>query len=124
MFVTIVAIIGFLASIVLVPWIIVQIPSDYFTHPKRQKYFWSDQLPIVRVLFLFLKNALGIVLLIAGIIMLVLPGQGILTIIAGVFFMDFPGKYKVEKRIIKHPVILRSINWLRKKAKRSPLEIW
>lgn len=90
MFITIAVVIGFVASIVLIPWIIVQIPSDYFTHYKRQKYLWEGRLPITRRVFLFLKNVVGVLFIIAGVAMLFLPGEGILTIIVGLFFVDFP----------------------------------
>lgn len=112
-----------IASILLIPWIVTKIPSDYFTHPKRQKYLWNDQPKIVRYLFVFLKNILGVILVLGGISLLFLPGQGILTIIIGLLIMDFPYKYRVESWIIKHPFVLKSINRLRKKAKQHPLEI-
>jgi hypothetical protein len=112
-----------IASILLIPWIVTKIPSDYFTHPKRQKYLWSDQPKIVRYLFIFLKNILGAMLVLGGITLLFLPGQGIVTMMIGLLIMDFPYKYKVETWIIKHPVVLKSINRLRKRAKQRPLEI-
>jgi hypothetical protein len=120
------AIVSFLvliASILLVPWIVTKIPSDYFTHPKRQKYLWDDQPKIIRYLFVFLKNILGAMLVLGGFTLLFLPGQGILSILIGLLIMDFPYKYKVEIWIIKHPVVLKSINRLRKRAKQRPLEI-
>ena len=113
----------FIVSILLIPWIVTRIPSDYFTHPKRQKYLWSDQPLAVRLLFIFLKNVLGVILVLGGIVLLLLPGQGILTILIGLVIMDFPYKYKVETWIIKHPFILRTINKLRSKVKQQPLEI-
>ena len=112
-----------IASILLIPWIVTRIPSDYFTHPKRQKYLWDDQPNILRYLFVFLKNILGMMLVLGGFALLFLPGQGIATMMIGLLIMDFPYKYKVETWIIKHPVVLRSINRLRKKAKQRPLEI-
>lgn len=115
--------IGLIASILLIPWIVTQIPSDYFTHPKRQKYLWSFQPPIIRLLFIFLKNILGVTLVLGGIAMLLLPGQGILTILIGFIIMDFPYKYKVETWIIKHPFVLRVINKLRSKVKQQPLVV-
>lgn len=120
---TIASIIGFIASIILIPWMVIKIPTDYFSHPKRQKYLWDNKSPIVRFVFILLKNVFGGIFLIGGIAMLVFPGQGILTIIVGLFIIDFPYKYKVESWIIKHPAILRSINLLRAKAKQSPLEV-
>ena len=120
---TIASIIGLIASLVLIPWVVVQIPSDYFSHKKRQKYQWDRYPPIVRLAFIFLKNILGIIFIIGGVLLLLLPGQGILMIIVGLLFVDFPYKYEVEGRIVKHPAILKSINRLRAKAKQYPLEI-
>lgn len=117
------SIIGLIASLVLVPWMLIQIPHDYFSHKKRQKHQWRNQPPIVRLLFFLIKNILGVVFIISGIIMLFIPGQGIITIIIGVILTDFPYKYKIERWIIKHPTILKSINQLRKKVKKSPLEL-
>ncbi|HEY9190210.1 MAG TPA: PGPGW domain-containing protein [Sulfurovum sp.] len=113
----------FITSLLLIPWIVTKIPSDYFTHPKRQKYLWDDQPNILRYLFVFLKNVLGVMLVLGGFTLLFLPGQGIVTMMIGLLIMDFPYKYRVETWIIKHPVVLRSINRLRKKAKQPPLEI-
>jgi len=120
---SIASIIGFIASILLIPWMVSKIPSDYFSHPKRQKYLWDNQPQIVRLIFMLLKNILGVILVIGGIAMLLLPGQGILTIMVGLFIIDFPYKYKVEIWIIKQPFILRSINQLRAKVKQRPLEL-
>ena len=120
---TIASVIGLIVSLVLIPWIVIQIPSDYFSHKKRQKHQWRNYPPIIRLVFILLKNVLGIFFIMGGIAMLALPGQGILTIITGLLFMDFPSKYKVESWIIKRPAILRYVNQLRVKAKRSLLEV-
>lgn len=120
---SIASIIGFITSILLIPWMVAKIPSDYFSHPKRQKYLWDNQPQIVRFIFILLKNILGVILVIGGVAMLLLPGQGILTIIVGLLIIDFPYKYKVEIWIIKQPFILRSINQLRAKVKQRPLVI-
>jgi len=57
----------------------------------------------------------------AGIAMLVLPGQGILAILGGIELMDFPGKYRLERWIVSRPAVLRSVNWLRRRMGRPPL---
>jgi len=120
---TIASVIGLIASFLLIPWILIQIPSDYFSHEKRQKHQWYNDLPILRVVLLLMKNILGIIFIISGIIMLFIPGQGIITIIIGVIFADFPYKYNIEQWIISHPTVLRYINELRTKAKQSPIEV-
>jgi hypothetical protein len=56
-----------------------------------------------------------------GILMLVLPGQGLLTILVGLMLSDYPGKFKLEKRIIKTNLVLKTINWYRTKSNIPPL---
>ena len=56
-----------------------------------------------------------------GILMLVLPGQGLLTILVGLMLSDYPGKFKLEKKIIKTNLILKTINWYRNKSNIPPI---
>jgi len=120
---TVASIVCFIASLILIPWLVIQIPANYFSHKKRHKHRWHKHTPTVRFILVMIKNIFGFILVLAGITMLILPGQGIITILLGIFFMDFPGKYKVELWIIKRPAILKSINWIREKAKHVPLII-
>ncbi len=69
------------------------------------------------------KNILGALFLLAGVAMLLLPGQGLLTMVMGVVFLDLPGKYKFERWLIARPGIARSVNWLRQRAGRPLLII-
>ncbi|MFO8032450.1 MAG: PGPGW domain-containing protein [Desulfohalobiaceae bacterium] len=62
-----------------------------------------------------LKNLLGIVLVLAGLAMLVLPGQGLLSIILGLALTNFPGKFKLQRRLVGYPSVLNSLNWLRRR---------
>jgi hypothetical protein len=75
------------------------------------------------VALLVLKNACGIVFLIAGIAMLILPGQGFLTVLIGVMLVNFPGKYRLERRFIRIRPVARSINWIRSRAGQPPLRM-
>lgn len=102
-----------LVSISVIPFIVVRIPADYFNHNKRHFLPWSNQHPVARLLLLFVRNMLGLVLIIVGFILLFLPGQGILTILAGVLLLNFPGKFRFERWLISRPAILKSVNWLR-----------
>jgi len=120
---TIASTIGFIGSLIVIPWILIQIPSDYFSHEKRQKHQWGSYPPIIRLVLLLIKNIIGIIFIISGIIMLFIPGQGIITIIIGIILTDFPDKYKIERWIINHTAILKYINKLRAKAKQSPIEV-
>mgnify|MGYP005656431805 FL=1 len=55
--------------------------------------------------------------------MLVLPGQGLFTIFIGLILSNYPGKYRLERKLIAIPSILKTVNWLRKKSNKDPLEI-
>lgn len=112
-----------LGGIAVVPWIVVRIPADYFAHRRREAVVLTRRNPAVRAGILVIKNAVGAVLIVAGILMLVLPGQGVLTILVGLTLVNFPGKFRVERWIIMRPAVLSSVNWLRRRAGRQPLEV-
>ena len=118
---TITSIVTFVATLIGVPWLIVRIPSHYFSHSRRVDKLWADRHPAIRMLLIIGKNILGYILILAGIIMLVLPGQGILTILAGITLVDFPGKHRLEGWIVSRKVVLQSINWLRRRQGHPPL---
>ncbi len=113
----------FVGSLVLVPWLVVRIPTDYFAKPRRPRIPFADQHPVLRWTGLIVKNLVGAGLVLAGLAMLLLPGQGLLTIAIGVLLIDFPGKHNLEGKIIRVSPVLKSINWLRRKAKVAPLEL-
>ena len=110
----------FVLSLLLIPVIIVKIPENYFNRDKSNAR-WEAMNPIARLILTILKNVLGVVLLIMGVLMLVLPGQGLLTILFGIALVDFPGKHRLVKRLVSYPQVLNSINWIRKKANKKPL---
>lgn len=110
----------FVVSVVALPWLIARIPPDYFegdTEARRRAV--SHEHPIRTLL----RNLLGLTLVLAGLAMLVLPGQGLLTILAGVFFLDFPGKRNLERWIVASRPVLRALNAIRKRAGRPPLRV-
>lgn len=110
----------FIGSLVLVPLLLVRIPADYFLRDKeeartaRTPFGWT---------VLIAKNIAGAILLLAGIAMLLLPGQGVISILAGLSLMNFPGKRRLERKIISRPSVLKSINWLREKAGKGALRV-
>lgn len=116
----------FLASVVIsvliVGVIIVKIPANYFSS-HYQRDFLPNTPWLVRWGAVILKNVVGFLLVIAGIIMLIGPGQGILTILIGLILMDIPGKRPLEARIIKRPAVLSAVNNLRKRFDKPPLVV-
>ncbi len=115
------SIVAFLGTLIAVPWLILRIPPDYFAHRKRLRTPAPRRNAVVRWAFLLGKNLLGYLLIVAGIAMLVLPGQGVLTILLGGILVDLPGKYRLERWIVARPPVLKSINRLRQRAGRDPL---
>ena len=113
----------FLGSLVVVPWVVVRIPEDYFATRRRPKTRFAYEHPLLRWTVWTVRNVLGVLLIMAGIAMLLLPGQGLLTLAVGVFLMDFPGKHRLERKIIRISPVLKSVNWLRRRAKATPLRL-
>lgn len=109
----------FLGSLVAMPLIIVLMPRDYFL---RMETVGIRRHPFRKFLHV-LKNLLGGILFLAGIAMLVLPGQGLLTMLIGLSLVDFPGKHQLQIRLARVPRIRRSIQWIRNRAGRAPLEL-
>lgn len=115
-----VSLVTLVLSALLIPLLVVKLPADFYAERNHRRRVLESR-PILRLVFLAVKNTLGAILLVAGILMLVLPGQGILTILASLALLDFPGKRALEIRILHRPALLKSINWLRLRAGRKPL---
>ncbi len=112
----------FLAALAIVPWVVVRIPADYFAFRKRPEHYRiRRQFSVAGVFLLIVKNLAGFLFLLAGIAMLLLPGQGLLTILLGVALMNFPGKFQLERWVVSRGPTLRIINHLRRRRGRPPL---
>lgn len=108
----------FVLSLLMLPWLLRKIPEDYFRHHHTESSW---------VLLLtprnLLRNLLGAPVLLAGISMLVLPGQGLITIIIGLAIMQFPGKFALERWVISRQGVLQAVNWMRKRSGASELRL-
>lgn len=111
----------FVGSLVVIPILVSRMRSDYFLSRTPPAESWLGQHTGVWIGVYVLKNLFGIILLLAGIAMLVLPGQGVLTILLGITLLNFPGKRRLELRIVRLPRVLKAINWMRARANRPPL---
>ena len=109
------SLVAFLATAVLVPLAIARMPADYLVRPVAVRH--------AQPLLVALKNFAGVVLVLLGIAMLVLPGQGLLTLLLGLGLVDFPGRRRIELAVMTRPAVLKAINALRRRAGRPPLEI-
>jgi drug/metabolite transporter (DMT)-like permease len=113
---TLLSVITCVVSVIGTTWAMRRLPADYLlSEPERAHRPGSSGLELV------LRNALGGVLLILGVLMLVLPGQGLLTILAALSLMDFRGKRRLERRLMLHPRVFALINRFRLRAGEPPL---
>ena len=102
-----------------VRWYVLRLPPDILLRtqpPARQRP------PRMWLVALVARNVLGTVLLLAGIAMLVLPGQGLLTIAISLALLDLPFKWRVTRAILSYRPVLAGINRLRTGAQLPPLE--
>lgn len=113
---------SFTVSLLAVGIVMVKIPADYFSSHYAPQ-FMLDKPWLMRWSAVILKNFLGFILIIIGIILSLpgVPGQGILTILLGLIMLDIPGKRPLEAKIISRPHILSNVNSLRAKYGKPPL---
>ncbi len=115
----------FFGGLVVVPILVARMRPDHFVNPTPPADSWRGRHRATRLTVLVIKNVLGFVILIAGLILLLpgVPGQGILTILVAISLLNFPGKRRLELLIIRQKAVLAAVNWIRAKAKRKPLII-
>jgi Putative transmembrane protein (PGPGW) len=117
------SVVTFVGTLVALPLVMARLPADYFTQAQRPVRRHHAQSTGSRVLWRLGKNLLGILIVLVGVAMLLLPGQGILTILIGLMLIDFPGKHRLERRLVQQPSVWRAINWMRAKAHQPALEL-
>lgn len=110
-------------TIVAMPIIVMKLPEDYFVSDERKPASKSRQHPFFWWIASLLKNIVGLVLIAAGIVMLVLPGQGTVTVLIGLAISNFPGKYKLERRIASQPAVGKTLNKIREWTNTPPLQM-
>lgn len=115
---------SFTLSLLAIGFLLVRLPATYFldSHPRE---FWRDGHPTLRLLGRVGKNLLGALLVLLGAVLSLpgVPGQGLLTILVGIVLLDLPGKRRLERAILRRPAILRTVNGLRARYMRPPLQV-
>jgi hypothetical protein len=113
---------GLVATVVGVPWVVARLPHDYFNQSHRAVWRYRGDEPWFALLLGGLKNLVGAVLVLLGLIMLVTPGQGLLTLLVGLLLMNFPGKYQLERWLVGRRGVLSALNWLRARRGHQPFD--
>jgi hypothetical protein len=118
----ILSVLTFIGSLIAIPWIIGRLPVNYFILHRRMVEQRHKRHPVLAKIIFFARNFVGTLFFLAGMAMLVLPGQGLITILIGISFMDFPGKHRIVDYLIRRPAVIRLLNWIRRKEKKPPFE--
>lgn len=111
-----------IATPAIVSWVVLRLPVDYFIAEISTTSLWRRRHPAIGVPLLVAKNLVGIVLILAGVAMLMMPGQGILTILVGLGLVDFPGRHRLLRYLGTRPSIWRTLAWLRRRAGKPSLK--
>ncbi len=107
-----------LLTVLATPWLISLLPVDYFRESKSQ----GPTGGLLSITWAVLRNLLGAFFMVAGIIMLVLPGPGLVSFIMGLSICEFPGKHRFMCNLVtRYPGILKSLNWFRRKSGKEHL---
>ncbi len=111
-----------LVSLAAVTAVLLSLPPGYF-RDDAPEVAWPAS-PVLRILWKVGKNLLGLVLVALGVLLSLpgIPGQGILTILIGLILLDFPGKRAVLRGLVARPAVLHTINRLRARFSRPPME--
>jgi hypothetical protein len=115
---------AFLLSVAAGMIVMLGLPSDYFVRSQARPES-PRRHPALRIVLVGAKNLLGGVLLLLGLVMAVplVPGPGLLFILLGIGLLDFPGKRLLERRLLRFPRVLASVNALRSRFGRPPILI-
>jgi len=117
---TLILLVQVVISYAAIIFVMIKLPADYFSssYAKNQN---TDAPFFIRWGGVILKNLIGVILIIAGIVMVVTPGPGGLTILLGLIMMDIPGKRPLEAKLIQRPTVFSAINNLRARYNKPPL---
>jgi len=103
---------------------VVNLPATYLCDP-RPRAFWAGRHPLVRWTGLLLKNALGVIAVVLGLVLSMpgVPGPGLLTMLLGLTLLDFPGKGRFKRWLVSRPNAVGILNRLRRRYRKPPLQL-
>jgi UPF0716 family protein affecting phage T7 exclusion len=118
------SIIGTVGGIITFGIVLVKLPAGYFVAGADDQPVLNAR-SLLRRTRVVLKNVLGAVLVVLGLVMSVpaIPGPGIITIVIGLMLLDFAEKRRWARWVISRPPILRAANGLRSKYGKPPFSL-
>jgi hypothetical protein len=112
----------FLGTLVGLGVMVVRFSPDHFVSQNDRHPIIPMDSRWVFMSYLIFKNLVGIFFILAGLVMLVLPGQGLISLIVGLSLTNFPGRHRLVRSIVRRQNVLKTANWLRRKFDRPPLK--
>ncbi len=105
-------------------WLLVRLPEDHFLRSGEDPAP-PGRHPALHLALMILKNLIGGMIVLLGALMSLplVPGPGIVMLILGLSLMSFPGKRKLELKLLKIPLALDAVNWLRRRNGRAPFRL-
>lgn len=97
---------------------IVMLPADHFISAAAP----TPAHPLVRFALKVVKNIVGSVVIVLGLIMSLplVPGPGLVFLLLGLSLVDFPGKRAIELKLLLRPGVNRFVNSLRLRYGKAP----
>jgi len=116
--------VSFFVNLGIVSLILVKLPADHFSKSRKTK-FWAGPRPAIHAAKVIGKNIAGVLLVALGIVLSLpgVPGQGLLTVLLGIMLLDFPGRHRLEQKLLSKPSIVNTINSLRGRFGKPPLQL-
>lgn len=110
----------FVVGLAATGYALLRLPVDFFRNglsPNAERRFAH---PALHLGWCVARNLLGAALVVAGIIMLVTPGQGLLTLVVGLMLVDFPGKRRLSLYLIRRGHLIEGANRWRARYDKPP----
>jgi hypothetical protein len=103
--------------------VILALPAEYFVRPSYTAGLWRSH-RLLRLSLLIAKNLVGWLLFLVGVVLALplVPGPGALFMLIGLGLVDFPGKRALERRLLRQRHVLHSVNRIRARFGRPPLQ--
>lgn len=105
-----------LLTAIAIPLVVSRLPADYLVNDQAGRDGSESGNRARRIGLVIVKNFFGWLMILAGIVMLIAPGQGLMAIFVGLTLINFPGKRRLLRALLRRPAIYRFANWIRAKC--------
>ena len=111
LWISVVSLVLCLGGMALLPVIAARLPHDYLLRLSEGRV--ANESPRHWAVTL-VRNLGGGLLLLAGVLLVPLPGPGVMVILVGLGLMDFPAKRRLMLHLVRRPSVLDPLNRLRR----------